>query len=87
MCNKDNDFDLKERVETNGKQVNKGRTYKSIDEVHIRGDSVNTIQNDEATILYIVAMLGGAIFEDRILIWISATVIYFWHITRFKRRR
>lgn len=30
-----------------------------------------------ATAIYIVVMVGGTIFNDRILIWIAATVIYF----------
>lgn len=94
MCNKDNDFKLDDNVGTDNRQVEmsnvpkyKGRTCKSIDEMRIIGDGVNTIQNDEATILYIAAMIGGSIFSDRILIWIAATIMYFWHITRFKRRK
>ena len=49
-------------------------------------DSVNTLENDEATVLYIIVMLVGTIFHDRILIWIAATIIYFAFITRHDRK-
>lgn len=45
-------------------------------------DHPNTLENGTATILYILSMIGGAIFNDRILIWIVATIIYVNFITR-----
>lgn len=48
-------------------------------------DSVNTLENDEATVLYIAVMVIGALFYDRILIWITATIIFFLFMTRHKR--
>lgn len=50
-------------------------------------DSVNTLENDEATVLYIAVMIIGALFYDRILIWITATVIFFLFMTRHSRRK
>lgn len=45
-------------------------------------DHPNTLENSTATILYIIVMIGGAIFNDRWLIWIVATFVYFNFITR-----
>ena len=45
-------------------------------------DSPYTMENSTATILYIITMVGGSIFTDRILIWIFATIIWFNHISR-----
>ena len=50
-------------------------------------DHPNTMENSTATIFYIVVMIGGAIFNDRLLIWIVASVIYFTFITRHQRRK
>jgi hypothetical protein len=32
-----------------------------------------------ALILYIIVMIGGSIFYDRVLIWVAATAVYLWH--------
>ena len=48
-------------------------------------DHPNTMENDLATVLYVIVMVGGVIFNDRWLIWIAATIIYFRHITRHDR--
>ena len=45
-------------------------------------DHPDTIENGTAIIFYIVAMLIGAIFKDRWIIWIVATGIYLKFITR-----
>lgn len=45
-------------------------------------DSPYAMENSTATILYIITMVGGSIFTDRILIWIFATIIWFNHISR-----
>ena len=55
-------------------------------DLHKGHDSIYTMGNDEATILYIAVMLGAIIFKDRLLIWIAATITYYWHLTRHKRR-
>lgn len=49
-------------------------------------DHPNSLENDEATILWIIAMIGGSIFVDRILIWVGATVWWLLYITRHIRK-
>ena len=58
------------------------------EEIHERNrgyDHPDALTNFEATILYLIVMFGGSIFNDRILIWITATIIWFNHITRHCR--
>ena len=52
---------------------------------HGNCDHPNTMDDTAATILYIVVMLGGLIFNDRILIWIVATIIYVGFRNRHKK--
>lgn len=47
-----------------------------------RADTEYTLTNFEATILWLIVMVVGAIFHDRIYIWVVATIIWFNHITR-----
>ena len=49
---------------------------------HYRSDTEYTLTNVEATILWLIVMIGGSIFTDRIWIWIVATIIWLNHITR-----
>ena len=39
-------------------------------------DSIYTMETVSAVVLYIAVMVGGAIFNDRWLIWIVATFIF-----------
>jgi hypothetical protein len=55
------------------------------DNFHGDCDHPNTMENGSATILYIIIMLGGTIFNDRLLIWILATIIFWKFITRHKK--
>lgn len=55
------------------------------DRFHGDGDHPNTMENSSAIVLYIIVMVGGAIFNDRWLIWIFATVIFFKFITRHNK--
>lgn len=50
-------------------------------------DSVYTLEDGEALVLYIIVMAVGSIFVDRWWIWIGATVAYFCFKTRHKRRK
>lgn len=41
-----------------------------------------------STILYVLVMLVGTIFYDRVLIWVAATVIYFYYkLVPYNRRK
>ena len=48
-------------------------------------DHPNTMENSTATIFYIITMIGGTIFNDRWIIWIVASIIYFSFIFRHKK--
>ena len=50
-------------------------------------DSVNTLENSEALVLYIIVMAIGSIFVDRWWIWIGATIAYLCFKTRHRRRK
>lgn len=50
-------------------------------------DHPNSLENDEATILWIVVMAVATIFKGNWLIWIIATIIWRRYITRHKRKK
>ena len=50
-------------------------------------DHPNSLENSEATILWIVVMVVGAIFKGNWMIWIFSTVIWLRYITRHERRK
>ena len=50
-------------------------------------DSVYTMEDGSANLLYVLAMVVGAIFYDRWLIWILSTVIWLCHIFRHDLRK
>lgn len=56
------------------------------DRFHGDCDSPYTMENIPATILYIIVMIAGAIFYDRIYIWIGATAAWLLHITKHLRK-
>ena len=65
-----------------------GQRYRSWQEqMYVDTDHLNTIDNGVATLWYIIIMLVGAVFNDRLLIWIIATVIWWRHINRKKIRQ
>ena len=55
--------------------------------MYVDVDNPNTIDNGVATLWYIIIMVIGAVFNDRWLIWIIATVIWWNHINRKKIRQ
>ena len=55
--------------------------------MYVDADKPGTIDNTTATIWYIIVMVAGAIFNDRWLIWIMATIVWWRHINRKKRRQ
>ena len=57
------------------------------EKMYVDSDHPNTIDNGVATLWYIIIMLVGAVFNDRLLIWIIATVIWWRHINRKKIRQ
>ena len=55
-------------------------------ESYIYSDHPSTIENGTATFFYIIIMLAGTIFIDRLLIWAMASIIYFRFINRYQTR-
>ena len=49
-------------------------------------DHPNSLENSEATIIWIVVMAVGTIFKGNWIVWIVATAIWWRYITRHKRR-
>lgn len=49
-------------------------------------DSPYAMENSTATFLYIVAMIVGTLFQDRIIVYAVATVIWWKYITRHKEK-
>lgn len=52
------------------------REMNAIDKFKVNGGP-KPIDTSFGTLIYIVVMIGGAIFKDRIILWIFATIIYF----------
>lgn len=50
-------------------------------------DHPNSLENDEATIIWIVVMAIGTIFKGNWIIWIVATIIWRRYITRHKIKK
>ena len=61
---------------------------KSLEEhMYVDADKPGTMDNGTATIWYIIVMLIGAVFNDRLIIWVFATIIWWRHINRKARRQ
>ena len=50
-------------------------------------DHPNSLENSEATIIWIVVMAVGTIFKGNWIIWIIATIIWRKYITRHKIKK
>lgn len=50
-------------------------------------DHPNSLENSEATILWLVVMAVGTIFKGNWIIWIVATIIWRRYITRHKIKK
>lgn len=49
-------------------------------------DSPYAMEDSTATFLYVAAMIIGTLFQQRILVYITATVIWWKYITRHEER-
>ena len=61
------------------------RQQKNAQEFFKGCDHPNSLENSEATILWVIVMLVGSIFKGNWMIWIVATFIWWRYITRHKR--
>lgn len=74
------------------KEIKEQPIYKKTDleeqeEAYVNHDHPSAIENGTATLWYIIIMVVGTIFHDRLLIWIAATVIWWRYINRKKIRQ
>lgn len=84
MANAQKHFD---KLAEKKKQEQEERSLKTAEHAYVYTDTVNTMENSEATIIWIVVMLVGAIFVDRLTIWVTSTAIWLCFINRYKIRK
>ena len=68
-----------------GQEPPKERSLK--EKMYVDAEHPSTIDNGTATLWYIIIMVVGAVFNDRLMIWVMATVIWWRHINRKNRRQ
>lgn len=83
-----NDFvaDIKRRDEEYERQ-NKMQRQQNAKTFFENCDHPNSLENDEATVIWVVVMAVATIFRVNWLIWIVATIIWRRYITRHKRKK
>ena len=59
----------------------------SAEEQFQKYDHPNSLENDEATVIWIIIMAVATIFKGNWIIWIIATIIWRRYITRHKRKK
>ena len=69
------------------KQEAKQKKSQSPEDFFKNCDHPNSLENSEATIVWIIVMVVGAIFKGNWIIWIVATIIWWRYITRHERRK
>lgn len=74
-----------ERIHADEK--NKSLQKRSAEETFKNCDHPNSLENDEATILWIVVMAIATIFKGNWVIWIIATIIWRRYINRHKIKK
>ena len=62
------------------RKIESSKIHYTLETEHL--DHPDTMDNTAATVLYILVMIGGSIFYDRVLIWIFVTIIYARHMGR-----
>ena len=74
----------KKQAEEYQRYLNAGGTPKRSweEQMFVDAEHPNTMEDGTATLLYIIVMVVGAIFVDRLLIWAIASFIYFRFINR-----
>lgn len=76
--------DMRQKIsnlDNNTNHINKSTQ----DNFHGDCDHPNTMETGTAIILYIMVMIGGTIFNDRVLIWVVVTFIFLKFITRHQK--
>jgi hypothetical protein len=70
----------REQEKTSQRQKNSENPFKNC-------DHPNSLENDEATIIWVIVMVIGTIFKGNWIIWIVATIIWRKYITRHKIKK
>lgn len=50
-------------------------------------ENIYTLEKSAATVLYVIVMFIGAIFIDRLIIWVVATIIWWKHIHKHNKKK
>ena len=74
---------INQKWENEGNQISPQK-QKNSDNLFENCDHPNSLENDEATLLWIVVMAIATIFKGNWVIWIIATIIWRKYITRHK---
>ena len=76
--------EILERVEREVKGI---ETYKpNYQDNDKKIDHPDTMEDGAALLLYIIVMIVGAIFNDKLIIWAFASFIYFKFVTRHNKK-
>ena len=83
-----NDFlaEMKKRDEAKASEKN-AKIQKASEDPFKNCDHPNSLENNEATILWLIVMAVATIFKFNWIIWIVATIIWRKYITRHKRKK
>ena len=55
--------------------------------MYIHAENPHSLDDGEATVTWLIVMIVGSIFNDRLLIWIMATAIYLGRMFRYNIRK
>lgn len=80
LSKKDAEWEKKKQEEKRKKAQNANDFFKNY-------DHPNSLENDEATIIWLIVMAVGTIFKGNWIIWIVATVIWWGYINRHKKNK
>jgi hypothetical protein len=76
------DADRRRVLEQMKKDEGEFGQIKSITKQEPQFDSMYALENDEATVLYVVGMCVATIFRGNFILWIVFTIIWFRYIHR-----
>ena len=79
-------YDIKKQDEENERE-NVVQKQERSENSFANYDHPNSLENSEATIVWIIVMAVGAIFKGNWIIWIVATIILRRYITRHKIKK
>lgn len=77
----------RKKAEENGQVIPPPDTRTWEEKNFVENDKWGTMDNGTATIWYIIIMVVGAVFNDRLMIWIVATIVWWCHINRKEIRQ